>query len=113
LGAARANGARIVLPGTVYNFGPDAFPDLRETSPQNPVTAKGRIRASARRSPSRHRRHEQILISRVYNRPKEPKLRPGERKSPSVRAVAPPIHKVTSMGWPFLRETPPNGMGLE
>jgi hypothetical protein len=26
--AARAAGARIVLPGTVYNFGPDAFPDL-------------------------------------------------------------------------------------
>jgi len=42
--AAVTNGARIVLPGTVYNFGPDAFPDLHETSPQNPVTVKGRIR---------------------------------------------------------------------
>ena len=28
IAAARANGARIVLPGTIYNFGPDAFPDL-------------------------------------------------------------------------------------
>ena len=44
IAAARTNGARIVLPGTVYNFGPDAFPDLHETSPQNPVTVKGRIR---------------------------------------------------------------------
>jgi hypothetical protein len=30
--AARSNGARIVLPGTIYNFGPDAFPNLHETS---------------------------------------------------------------------------------
>jgi nucleoside-diphosphate-sugar epimerase len=49
IAAARANGARIVLPGNVYNFGPDAFPDLRETSPQNPVTAKGRIRVEMER----------------------------------------------------------------
>ena len=47
--AARANRAKIVLPGTVYNFGPDAFPVLRENSPQNPVTVKGRIRAEMER----------------------------------------------------------------
>ncbi|KCZ60026.1 NAD-dependent epimerase/dehydratase family protein [Hyphomonas chukchiensis] len=44
IAAARANKARIVLPGTVYNYGPDAFPLLRETSPQNPTTRKGAIR---------------------------------------------------------------------
>ena len=44
IAAARVNGARIVLPGTVYNYGPDAFPLLRETSPQNPKTRKGAIR---------------------------------------------------------------------
>jgi nucleoside-diphosphate-sugar epimerase len=49
IAAARSNGARIVLPGTVYNFGPDALPNLQETSPQNPVTAKGRIRAEMER----------------------------------------------------------------
>lgn len=49
IAAARARGARIVLPGTVYNFGPDALPDLRETSPQNPVTVKGRIRVEMER----------------------------------------------------------------
>ncbi|MGO4715200.1 NAD-dependent epimerase/dehydratase family protein [Bradyrhizobium sp. 2TAF24] len=44
IAAAKAVGARIVLPGTVYNFGPDAFPSLRETSPQRPLTRKGAIR---------------------------------------------------------------------
>lgn len=42
--AAKAVGARIVLPGTIYNFGPNAFPILRENSPQNPSTRKGAIR---------------------------------------------------------------------
>jgi nucleoside-diphosphate-sugar epimerase len=44
IAAAITNRARIVLPGTVYNYGPDAFPNLHETSPQNPITVKGRIR---------------------------------------------------------------------
>ena len=44
IAAAKASGARIVFPGTVYNFGPDAFPSLTETSPQNPLTRKGAIR---------------------------------------------------------------------
>jgi len=42
--AAEACGARIVLPGTVYNYGPDAFPDVVESSPQHPQTRKGAIR---------------------------------------------------------------------
>jgi nucleoside-diphosphate-sugar epimerase len=44
IAAATLAGATIVLPGTVYNFGPDAFPLLREDSPQNPITRKGMIR---------------------------------------------------------------------
>ncbi len=47
--AARAAGARILLPGTVYNYGPDAFPVLSEDSPQNPRTRKGRIRVEMER----------------------------------------------------------------
>lgn len=42
--AARASRARIVLPGTVYNYGTDAFPVLTEDSPQHPRTRKGEIR---------------------------------------------------------------------
>ena len=49
IAAARATGATILLPGTIYNFGPDAFPELREDSPQNPVTAKGMIRVELER----------------------------------------------------------------
>jgi nucleoside-diphosphate-sugar epimerase len=44
IAAARAASARIVFPGTIYNFGPDAFPILTETSSQSPLTRKGRIR---------------------------------------------------------------------
>jgi nucleoside-diphosphate-sugar epimerase len=42
--AARASDARILLPGTIYNYGPDAFPLLREDSPQRATTHKGKIR---------------------------------------------------------------------
>ena len=42
--AAKPGGARILLPGTIYNYGPDAFPVLREDSPQNAATHKGKIR---------------------------------------------------------------------
>ena len=42
--AARASGARILLPGTIYNYGPDAFPVLSEDSPQHDTSHKGRIR---------------------------------------------------------------------
>jgi nucleoside-diphosphate-sugar epimerase len=44
IAAAKVSGARLVFPGTVYNFGPDAFPNLSERSPQNPLTRKGKIR---------------------------------------------------------------------
>lgn len=42
--AAEAVGATVVLPGTVYNFGPDALPLPREDSPQHPATRKGALR---------------------------------------------------------------------
>lgn len=44
ISAARASGARILLPGTIYNYGPDAFPVLYEDSPQHAATHKGKIR---------------------------------------------------------------------
>jgi nucleoside-diphosphate-sugar epimerase len=42
--AARINNARIVLPATIYNFGCNAAPALRENSPQIPTTRKGQVR---------------------------------------------------------------------
>jgi nucleoside-diphosphate-sugar epimerase len=49
IAAATAHGATIVLPGTVYNYGPDAFASLREDAPQNPTTRKGAIRVEMER----------------------------------------------------------------
>jgi nucleoside-diphosphate-sugar epimerase len=49
IAAAAAQRATIVLPGTVYNFGRDAFPELREDSPQHPHTRKGAIRVELER----------------------------------------------------------------
>lgn len=44
IAAAQATGARIIFPGNVYNYGPDAFPRMAEDAPQNPRTRKGAIR---------------------------------------------------------------------
>jgi nucleoside-diphosphate-sugar epimerase len=49
IAAAGACGCRIVFPGTVYNFGPDALPVVTERSPQHPLTRKGRIRVEMER----------------------------------------------------------------
>jgi len=42
--AAKATGARLVLPGNVYNYAPDAGPLIGEDAPQAPATRKGRVR---------------------------------------------------------------------
>ena len=44
IAAAVAEGALIVFPGNVYNYGPDAWPAIREDSPQHPVSRKGAVR---------------------------------------------------------------------
>jgi nucleoside-diphosphate-sugar epimerase len=42
--AALVTGARILFPGNVYNFGPDAGALVGEDAPQHPQTRKGRVR---------------------------------------------------------------------
>ncbi|HEX5345018.1 MAG TPA: NAD(P)H-binding protein [Duganella sp.] len=49
IAAARASGARILLPGTVYNYGPDVLPHIYEDAPQRPTTRKGAIRVEMER----------------------------------------------------------------
>jgi nucleoside-diphosphate-sugar epimerase len=51
LAAARATGARLMLPGNVYNFGPDVYGlpqasqhGVAESAPQQPLTRKGAVR---------------------------------------------------------------------
>ncbi|MBC7284585.1 NAD-dependent epimerase/dehydratase family protein [Hoeflea sp.] len=46
IAAAEAAGARILMPGTIYNYGPETFARVREDSPQHPVSKKGRIRVA-------------------------------------------------------------------
>jgi nucleoside-diphosphate-sugar epimerase len=46
IAAARASGARLVLPGTVYNFGPDVPSLVDEGAPQRPTTRKGKLRVA-------------------------------------------------------------------
>jgi nucleoside-diphosphate-sugar epimerase len=49
IAAAKASGARLILPGTVYNFAPDSGAMIGEDAPQRPVTRKGAIRAEMER----------------------------------------------------------------
>ena len=44
IAAAQVSKARILLPGTIYNYGNQAYPLLSENAPQRPQTRKGRIR---------------------------------------------------------------------
>lgn len=66
IAAAIVEGATIVLPGTVYNFGPDAFPVLHEDSPQHPQTRKGAIRVQLeQRLEQASRQGARVLIVRA------------------------------------------------
>jgi nucleoside-diphosphate-sugar epimerase len=49
IAGAKACRARVLLPGTIYNYGPDAFPVLREESPQKATSHKGGIRIELER----------------------------------------------------------------
>jgi nucleoside-diphosphate-sugar epimerase len=49
IAAARASGARLAVPGNVYNYAPDAGPRIAEDAPQAPATRKGAIRVEMER----------------------------------------------------------------
>jgi len=66
IAAAVKVGARIVLPGTVYNFGRETFPLVAEDAPQAPTTRKGRIRVELeRRLEAATKRGARVLIVRA------------------------------------------------
>ncbi len=54
IAAAEENGALVVLPGTVYNYGPDAFPVVGEDAPQRPLTRKGALRVEMENALAAH-----------------------------------------------------------
>lgn len=66
IAAAEASGARILMPGNVYNFGPETFGSIAEDSPQNPSTVKGKIRvALEERLAAAARRGTQVILVRA------------------------------------------------
>lgn len=66
IAAAEASGARILMPGNVYNFGPETFGSIAEDSPQNPLTVKGKIRVALEaRLEAATRRGTQVILVRA------------------------------------------------
>lgn len=66
IAAAEASGARIVMPGNVYNFGPETFGSIAEDSPQTPLTVKGKVRvALEERLAEAARRGTQVILVRA------------------------------------------------
>ena len=66
IAAAAANDALVVLPGTVYNYGPDAFPVVAEDAPQHPATRKGALRVQMEAALEAHAaRGGRVLIVRA------------------------------------------------
>jgi nucleoside-diphosphate-sugar epimerase len=108
IAAAIAEGARIILPGTIYNFGPDAFPLLAETSTQRPNTRKGRIRvAMEARLRQASTQGARVLIVRAGDffgpRPGNSWLSQGMIKPGApVRAITEPVRGGAGHAWAYL-----------
>jgi nucleoside-diphosphate-sugar epimerase len=108
IAAAEACGARIVFPGSVYNFGSDAFPLLTEDSPQRPFTRKGVLRVEMeRRLKIASMRGVPVLIVRAgdffgpdakNNWFSQMLVRPGK----PVRSVQNPAHPHAGHQWAYL-----------
>jgi nucleoside-diphosphate-sugar epimerase len=106
--AACAEGATLVLPGTVYNFGPDAFPRLGEDAPQRPVTRKGAIRVEMeRRLRAASQQGARVLIVRAgdffgpqpgNNWFSQGLIKPGR----PVTAISNPARPGTGHQWAYL-----------
>lgn len=96
LAAARAaGGARIVLPGTVYNYDPARTAVIDENSPQNARTSKGRIRVALERKLAEAAPEVPSLILRAGDF-----FGPGTRASWFAQAMVQPgrpLRKFTSM----------------
>lgn len=96
IAAARAAaGARIVLPGTVYNYDPATVPVIDGDTPQNARTRKGRIRVAMEKRLADAARETPALILRAGDF-----FGPGTLSSWFSQAMVTPgrpLHKITSM----------------
>jgi nucleoside-diphosphate-sugar epimerase len=100
IAAARASGARLIFPGNVYNFGPDAGAVITEASPQNPITRKGRIRVEM----------EQMLEAAAGDGVRALVIRAGDFFGPRQPAswfkngMVKPGQRLTSVTYPGVRD---------
>ncbi|WP_336961722.1 NAD-dependent epimerase/dehydratase family protein [Sphingobium aquiterrae] len=100
LAAARMHGARILLPGTVYNYGPDVFPDIAESAPQHARTRKGRIRVEMERrlKDAADRGEAKVLIVRAGDF-----FGPGAANNWFSQGLVKPGHRPTGISYPGRR----------
>lgn len=76
IAAARSSGARLLFPGNVYVFGPDAGREVDETAPHNPTTRKGIVRVEM----------ETMLANAARNGVSSVILRAGDFFGPGVES---------------------------
>ncbi len=104
IAAARANDARLVLPGTIYNYDPAATPVAQADSPQDSATRKGQIRVEMERSI--HASGVRALILRAGDfygpRPGNSWLSQGMVKPGRVRSILYPGGKGVGHAWAYL-----------
>lgn len=108
IAAAGHSGARLMFPGNIYPYGPDAWPAVDEDAPQNPISRKGRVRVEMeRRLQDASARGVQSLILRAgdfFGSDRDSSwlgavmVRPGRR----VRAVTYPGDPRVGHSWAYL-----------
>ncbi|SMC61115.1 SDR family NAD(P)-dependent oxidoreductase [Rhizobium sp. RU36D] len=108
IAAAEAVGARIVMPGTVYNYGPGELEHIFEDSPQRPVTVKGGIRVQLeQRLQAAATRGVQVILVRAgdffgpnagNNWFAQAVVKPGQ----PVKAITNPGHEGVGHQWAYL-----------
>jgi nucleoside-diphosphate-sugar epimerase len=104
IAAARANDARLALPGTIYNYDPAATPLARPDSPQQARTRKGRIRMEMERSLETSGARTLILRAGDFYgpRPGNSWLSQGMVKPGRARAILYPGAKGVGHAWAYL-----------
>jgi nucleoside-diphosphate-sugar epimerase len=107
IAAAKASGARLVLPGNIYNFGPDAGVFVAEDAPQNPLTEKGRLRVAMERmlrDAAREGVRSLILRANDFFGPRAPSAWFGAmvKAGKPLRAVTYPGRREVGHGFAYL-----------
>ncbi|WP_331302889.1 NAD(P)H-binding protein [Methylobacterium oryzae] len=96
LAAARAAGARVVLPGTIYNYDPATASTIDETTPQRPRGRKGAIRVEMERRLAEAAPEVRSLIVRAGDF-----FGPGAGQSWFAQALAKrPLTRIVNPGTP-------------